>query len=150
MSAISANWMSSGDRFRVSWVWTSRRSIVKGPGCRSTARNESNEQFAPERLKLYYVSTNDLTPNTYGGFRAAKVISDTCRRASNWRRVTDAYIHTRRKALKLIATAAAFSIVKPVRAETGTTIHTVLGPILPSSFGFTLPHEHVMVDFVGA
>ena len=150
MSAISANRMSSGDRFRVSWVWTSRRSIVKGPGCRSTARNDSNEQFAPERLKLYYVSTNDLTPNTYGGFRAAKVISDTCRRASNWRRVTDAYIHTRRKALKLIATAAAFSIVKPVRAETGTTIHTVLGPILPSSFGFTLPHEHVMVDFVGA
>ena len=26
----------------------------------------------------------------------------------------------------------------------------MLGPIAPSSLGFTLPHEHVMVDFVGA
>jgi len=26
----------------------------------------------------------------------------------------------------------------------------VLGPIAPSSLGFTLPHEHVMVDFIGA
>jgi len=62
----------------------------------------------------------------------------------------DAYSHTRRKALKLLAAAAAFSIMKPVPAENGTTIHTVLGPILPSSLGFTLPHEHVTVDFVGA
>ena len=62
----------------------------------------------------------------------------------------DANSHTRRNALKLLAAVAAFSIMKPVPAENGTTIYTVLGPIPPSSFGFTLPHEHVMVDFVGA
>ena len=65
-------------------------------------------------------------------------------------RVTEAYIHNRREALKLLATAVAFGIVRPVLAERGTAIHTVLGPILPSSLGFTLPHEHVIVDFVGA
>jgi phosphotriesterase-related protein len=99
---------------------------------------------------LHDVSTNNLTPKTAGRFRAAAVISDASRRAGYWRRVTDPYIHTRRKALKLLATAAAFSIVKPVPAADGTTIHSVLGPVPPSSFGFTLPHEHVMVDFVGA
>lgn len=40
--------------------------------------------------------------------------------------------------------------MKPVPGETGTAIHTVLGPIPPSSLGFTLPHEHVIVDFAGA
>ena len=29
-------------------------------------------------------------------------------------------------------------------------IMTVLGPIDPDALGFTLPHEHVMVDFGGA
>lgn len=29
-------------------------------------------------------------------------------------------------------------------------VETVLGPIKPREMGFTLPHEHVMVDFVGA
>jgi phosphotriesterase-related protein len=29
-------------------------------------------------------------------------------------------------------------------------IQTVLGPIAPEKFGFALPHEHIMVDFVGA
>ena len=27
---------------------------------------------------------------------------------------------------------------------------TVNGPIAPSELGFTLPHEHVLVDFIGA
>ena len=29
-------------------------------------------------------------------------------------------------------------------------ISTVRGPIEPEEMGFTLPHEHVMVDFAGA
>ena len=40
--------------------------------------------------------------------------------------------------------------MKPALADDGATIHTVSGPIPSSSLGFTLPHEHVMVDFVGA
>lgn len=32
----------------------------------------------------------------------------------------------------------------------GRTIHTVSGPIDPSSLGLTLMHEHVLVDFIGA
>ncbi len=40
--------------------------------------------------------------------------------------------------------------MKVAPGETGTAIHTVLGPIPSSSLGFTLPHEHVMVDFAGA
>jgi predicted metal-dependent phosphotriesterase family hydrolase len=52
--------------------------------------------------------------------------------------------------MKRLAGAAVFSIMKPVAAATGSVIHTVLGPIAPSSLGFTLPHEHVIVDFAGA
>ena len=29
-------------------------------------------------------------------------------------------------------------------------VHTVRGPIAPENLGFTLPHEHIMVDFGGA
>jgi len=29
-------------------------------------------------------------------------------------------------------------------------VHTVRGPIMPENLGFTLPHEHIMVDFGGA
>ena len=29
-------------------------------------------------------------------------------------------------------------------------VMTVGGPIAPAALGFTLPHEHVLVDFVGA
>jgi hypothetical protein len=29
-------------------------------------------------------------------------------------------------------------------------IVTVRGPILPDKLGFTLPHEHILVDFIGA
>ena len=35
-------------------------------------------------------------------------------------------------------------------ATASASIQTVLGPIPASSLGFTLPHEHVMVDFIGA
>ena len=52
--------------------------------------------------------------------------------------------------MKFIGASVAVSIVKPAAAEAGRTIHTVLGPIAPSSLGFTLPHEHVIVDFIGA
>jgi predicted metal-dependent phosphotriesterase family hydrolase len=57
--------------------------------------------------------------------------------------------YTRREALGLFA-GAAVSIVRAARAAAGTTIQTVLGPIPSSSLGFTLPHEHIMVDFIGA
>jgi phosphotriesterase-related protein len=30
------------------------------------------------------------------------------------------------------------------------TIQTVLGPIPVAAFGFALPHEHIMCDFIGA
>ncbi len=29
-------------------------------------------------------------------------------------------------------------------------VQTVLGPIAASAFGFALPHEHVLCDFIGA
>ena len=29
-------------------------------------------------------------------------------------------------------------------------VHTVLGPVGTNNLGFTLPHEHIMVDFGGA
>ena len=45
--------------------------------------------------------------------------------------------------------AAAAGIAQPARAA-GTIIQTVLGAIPASSLGFTLPHEHIMVDFIGA
>ncbi|HUS37679.1 MAG TPA: phosphotriesterase [Verrucomicrobiae bacterium] len=36
------------------------------------------------------------------------------------------------------------------RAEEKGFIQTVLGPIAPEKFGFALPHEHVICDFIGA
>ena len=70
--------------------------------------------------------------------------------SDNGRRVTKAHRKSRREALRLLVTAAAFSIAELSPGETGTAIHTVPGPIPSSSWGFTLPHEHVMVDFAGA
>lgn len=58
--------------------------------------------------------------------------------------------HTRRDALKILAGTAAACIARPSLAAAGASIQTVLGPIPSSSLGFTLPHEHVMVDFIGA
>ncbi len=61
-----------------------------------------------------------------------------------------AYLPNRREVLGLLAGATAAGIVQRARAAAGTTIQTVLGPIPASLFGFTLPHEHIMVDFIGA
>jgi predicted metal-dependent phosphotriesterase family hydrolase len=59
------------------------------------------------------------------------------------------YMRSRRQTLKLLTASAALGILEPARAA-ATSIQTVLGPIPASSLGFTLPHEHVMVDFIGA
>jgi len=58
--------------------------------------------------------------------------------------------HTRREALKILAGTVAASVVPPSSAFAGASIQTVLGRIPASSLGFTLPHEHIMVDFIGA
>ena len=50
----------------------------------------------------------------------------------------------------MFAGAAAACIVETSFATPSASIQTVLGPIPASSLGFTLPHEHVMVDFIGA
>ena len=61
-----------------------------------------------------------------------------------------AQIYNRREALRFLAvTGTALSMLRPAHAAS-TTILTVLGPIDSSSFGFALPHEHVLVDFIGA
>lgn len=36
------------------------------------------------------------------------------------------------------------------RAAAPARIETVRGPIEPAAFGFALPHEHILVDFIGA
>lgn len=57
----------------------------------------------------------------------------------------------RRDFLSGLATlAAAASLVRGQGSSAEATIETVLGPIAPSALGRTLPHEHVLVDFVGA
>lgn len=38
----------------------------------------------------------------------------------------------------------------PLTASDQGTVMTVLGPIAPGAFGSVLPHEHVLVDFIGA
>jgi len=43
-----------------------------------------------------------------------------------------------------------FSAASMQTAPRGDQVMTVLGPIRPSEMGMTLPHEHVLVDFVGA
>jgi phosphotriesterase-related protein len=49
-------------------------------------------------------------------------------------------------------TAAAMALSSRVRADDAVDgkIVTVSGPIAPEELGVTLPHEHVLVDFVGA
>ncbi len=57
----------------------------------------------------------------------------------------------RRDFLSALATlAAAASLARGQGSSAEATIETVLGPIAPSALGRTLPHEHVLVDFVGA
>lgn len=55
---------------------------------------------------------------------------------------------TRRSFLQTVATAAVGALVRQDR--TPVSIHTVTGPVTPDALGVTLPHEHVLVDFVGA
>lgn len=69
---------------------------------------------------------------------------------------------TRRQFLKqsaLVAGAAAIGAgcagPKPAPRQTilpgaSNSVMTVLGPIAPSAMGATLPHEHIMLDFIGA
>lgn len=57
----------------------------------------------------------------------------------------------RRDFLSGLATlTAAASLARGQGGSAEATIETVLGPIAPSALGRTLPHEHVLVDFVGA
>ena len=61
---------------------------------------------------------------------------------------------TRRQLLQAaLGLSASFGIAKCARPQNITktmTIQTVLGPIAADKFGFALPHEHVMCDFIGA
>src|SRR3954454_11635056 len=58
----------------------------------------------------------------------------------------------RRNALRVGLAAGVTGLVRrPLRAEDdGPRVMTVRGPIPPEEMGSTLPHEHVLVDFVGA
>lgn len=48
-------------------------------------------------------------------------------------------------------TAAAGAAALPLRAASAVpTVQTVAGPVPAAELGFVLPHEHVLVDFVGA
>ncbi len=55
---------------------------------------------------------------------------------------------TRRELLALAGAGALVSRSQLMSAA--STIHTVTGPIAPDQLGATLPHEHVLVDFIGA
>lgn len=54
---------------------------------------------------------------------------------------------TRRDFLISVALGA---VAAPSAAEKEPIVQTVLGPIPASKLGFTLPHEHVICDFIGA
>src|SRR4051794_18573491 len=58
----------------------------------------------------------------------------------------------RRNALRVGLAAGITGLVRrPLHAEDdGPRVMTVRGPIPPEEMGLTLPHEHVLVDFVGA
>ncbi|MFH5833595.1 phosphotriesterase [Halalkalibaculum sp. DA384] len=43
-----------------------------------------------------------------------------------------------------------FAGAEPVKAQFNGKIMTVKGPVEPAEMGLTLPHEHVLVDFIGA
>jgi phosphotriesterase-related protein len=46
--------------------------------------------------------------------------------------------------------AAGLAMNSPGAADEGPRVMTVRGPIAPEAMGPTLPHEHVLVDFIGA
>lgn len=57
----------------------------------------------------------------------------------------------RRQFLSTTALAAAAVACGPLRAaERAPFVQTVLGPVPASELGLTLPHEHIMCDFIGA
>lgn len=58
----------------------------------------------------------------------------------------------RRDALRVgLATGIAGLVRRPLHAEAGEPlVMTVRGPIAPAEMGPTLPHEHILVDFIGA
>jgi predicted metal-dependent phosphotriesterase family hydrolase len=59
--------------------------------------------------------------------------------------------HNRRDFLSTaLVTAGGFAVANSQSRPQAAHIMTVLGPISPMSAGTVLPHEHVMVDFVGA
>ena len=57
----------------------------------------------------------------------------------------------RREFLRTSAVAAAgAALARTATAQGSGEIMTVLGPITQGQMGVTLPHEHVLVDFIGA
>ncbi len=63
------------------------------------------------------------------------------------------YSFTRRRFLKAgcaLAAAPWGAVLPGGPAQTAPQVMTVTGPIDPAKFGVTLPHEHVLVDFIGA
>lgn len=58
---------------------------------------------------------------------------------------------TRRSFLKKSTTVVAGSFLLPaITIKSEAYVHTVTGKINPAEMGITLPHEHLMVDFIGA
>jgi phosphotriesterase-related protein len=58
----------------------------------------------------------------------------------------------RREFLQAGAAAAALAACRPATADAPAKpqVMTVLGPVAPEQLGVTLPHEHILVDFIGA
>jgi phosphotriesterase-related protein len=60
-------------------------------------------------------------------------------------------MYSRRAFLKKTAAAVtAYLTPKMVESGVGGNVMTVLGPVDSSRLGFTLSHEHILVDFIGA
>lgn len=60
------------------------------------------------------------------------------------------FIINRREFAALALAAGVGSTTQRIFAQPAGQIMTVLGPIQPDELGFTLTHEHVLVDFIGA
>ncbi|MHB9032899.1 MAG: phosphotriesterase family protein, partial [Anaerolineae bacterium] len=58
---------------------------------------------------------------------------------------------TRRKFIQgALASLTGVLLMNCQAGKQEAVIHTVLGPIAPAAMGPTLPHEHIMCDFIGA
>lgn len=55
---------------------------------------------------------------------------------------------TRRVFLQTLSALAVGPL--PVSSRAAAAVHTVTGAVTPDALGVTLPHEHVLVDFIGA